>query len=305
MIKSSPASSFPRPHRTRLDRRGFLATTSAALLAVAACSNKPTANSIDQAPADQAATVTRLLQKSPFYIAHRGGDRNWPEMTAYAYGRAAALPGLMAIEISVCLSSDGVLVCSHDPSTLRTTGVGLEIRRQPWSVLKKLEVTAAYTLNPDQPSRPLSRLDEVVEKHVDRLVMFVEPKTPEAVDPLMRTMMSFGQPERVVWKQPVNQPNFGLAKQNGFSTWGYVLDEPNQRGDRLKELAASPDIDMLGACVSYSDATVAEVVNVARQNGKKTIMWPIGTAGDRSKGLRLGCEGMMTSNVVQVPAIPL
>lgn len=48
------------------------------------------------------ATVSTLLASNPFYIAHRGEGRNWPEMTAYAYDQAAGLPYLKAIE-DLCL----------------------------------------------------------------------------------------------------------------------------------------------------------------------------------------------------------
>ena len=86
-------------------------------------------------------TIADLVADDPFYVAHRGGGDNWPEMTAYAYSQAARLPYVGAIEISVCLSADGVLVCSHDPTTLRVTGTDLRIADQPWSVLSRLKVT--------------------------------------------------------------------------------------------------------------------------------------------------------------------
>ena len=61
-------------------------------------------------------------------------------MTAFAYSRAAAFPALKALEISVCRSADGVLVCSHDPTTERVTGVPYTIARETWATLSELEV---------------------------------------------------------------------------------------------------------------------------------------------------------------------
>lgn len=251
------------------------------------------------------ATVTDLVSTDPFYIAHRGGGDNWPEMTAFAYEQAAKLPYLKAIEISVCQSADGVLVCSHDPTTLRMTGVDYTIAQQPWSTLAELKVTAAFTGDPTQPSRPFSRFDEVLAAHVDQLVVFVEPKTAAAVEPLMKTMAALNQPERVVWKQPINQPNFGTAKSHGFTTWGYVLNEPGHLGTNLQRYAASAGIDMLGVQRSLSDAILQPVVAAAKVNKKKSIIWNIRNVDDRTRGLRLGCEGMMTSNIAEVPTIPV
>jgi glycerophosphoryl diester phosphodiesterase len=226
-------------------------------------------------------------------------------MTAYAYEQAARLPGLLAIEISVCLSADGVLVCSHDPTTERVTGVPYTIAKETWATLSSLKVTSAFTHDPSQPTRPLSRFDDVIEQHIDRLVAFVEPKTPDAVQPLMEKMASLNAPQRVVWKQPINQPNFDIAKSNGFATWGYVLNEPGHLGDNLRRFAAMPSIDMLGTQRLLPDDLLTPVVKEAAVYGKKAIMWNIRNAEDRGRALRLGCQGMMTSNIAEVPGVPL
>lgn len=285
-----------------LSRRAFIGgglALSAGL--VVGCGQRPPNTS---ATAGQPSTVKSLLTGSPFYIAHRGGGDNWPEMTSYAYRLATALPGLQAIEISVCLSSDGVLVCSHDPNTLRMTGANYNIAQQPWSVLQPLMVTSAYTLDPTQPARPFTRLSDVLPLYIDRFVVFIEPKTPQAVAPLMKTLVDLKQPSRTVWKQPINQlQNFTVAKSHGFSTWGYVLDEPGHLDARLSAFAASPEIDLLGAPRAKSASFVKDVVANANANNKLTIMWDIRTAADRDRAMRLGCTGMMTSNIAEVPYV--
>lgn len=282
-------------------RRGLLAgALGLGLLTAGACGVRPAESSASPpaSPVPPPATVESLLAASPFYVAHRGGGGDWPEMTAYAYDQATKLPGLQAIEISVCLSLDGVLVCSHDATTLRTTGVDYTIREQPWSVLAPLQVTAAATDDPTQPARPLSRLDDVLAAHLDRFVAFVEPKTPEAIEPLFAALKAADQAERVVWKQPVNQPHFGRAKSLGFGTWGYVLDEPGHIDpSRLARFAASEDIDLLGAPRTESDDFVTTVVRAATGSGKKTMMWDIRDDADRQRALSLGCTGLMTSGI--------
>ncbi len=287
-------------------RRSFLAGALGAAvgtgLVAAGCAGIGGPASSRQPPA----TVSSLLADSPFYIAHRGGGGNWPEMTAYAYDQATRLPGLKAVEISVCLTADGILVCSHDATTKRMTGIDYQIGREQWSTLAPLMVTSVYTTDPTQPARPFSRFDEVIEAHIDHTVVFVEPKTPEALEPLMAKMAALGQPERVVWKQPINQENFARAKSHGFATWGYVLDEPGHTyAPRLAGFAASKDIDMLGAQRIQPDDFVSTVAKAASANGKKTIMWDIRSAEDRARALSLGCVGMMTSNIAEVPQIPL
>ncbi|MET0692338.1 MAG: glycerophosphodiester phosphodiesterase [Propionibacteriaceae bacterium] len=262
-------------------------------------------NRADAATTAGPATVSSLTKSDPFYIAHRGGGRNWPAMTAYAYEQASKIPNLTALEISVCITADGVLVCSHNPTTTDMTGVPYTIANETWDTLSSLMVSPKYTLDPKQPSRPFTRFDEVVDRYSDDFVLFVEPKVSAAAAPLMARMAGLKQPERVVWKQPINSWRFWPAKKRGFSTWGYVLDEPAHTGDNLLRYAASGDIDMLGAYNATSDELISQVVEAAGAEGKQSIMWEIKTLAQRERALSLGCAGLMTSNVVGVVNAPL
>lgn len=282
----------------RTSRRALLAGTLGAA-ALAGCARRP-------APYVRTPMTTAVLAgEKPFYIAHRGGGDNWPEMTAYAYEQAAKLSTVQALEVSVCRSSDGVLVCSHDPTTERMTGVPYVIANETWKTLSRLMVSAKETLDPRQPARPFSRFDDIVDLYIDNFVMFVEPKTADSVHDLMAKMISLQQPGRVVWKQPINQPHFQEAKKAGFTTWGYVLNEPGHLGANLQRYAAAAEIDLLGAQSSQTNSLISTVSSAASRNGKATIMWPIHNVADRTRGLHLGCEGMMTSNIAEVPNIPL
>ena len=280
-----------------LSRRSLLASALAASIVAGCGTAKPGPSVSVLGP-----TVESLLADTPFYVAHRGGGGNWPEMTGFAYEQAAQLPNLRAVEISVCLSADGVLVCSHDPTTLRVTDVDYTIAEQTWTTLSTLLVKADTTDDPTQPPRPLTRLDDVLAAHPDRFVLFVEPKVVPAAQPLMTRLTSLGHPDRVVWKQYVNSPMFKAAKELGFSTWGYILDEPAHRGANLQRFAASPDIDMLGVHVSDSDEFVQKVLGLGAAHDKPVIMWPITSPIERERALRLGCRGLMTSRIKEALA---
>ncbi|MET1006932.1 MAG: glycerophosphodiester phosphodiesterase family protein [Propionibacteriaceae bacterium] len=277
-----------------------MTATTALLLGGGACTPGQQSGS-DQPPP----TVSTLIRDRPFYIAHRGGGGDWPELTAYAYEQAAKLPGLRALEFSVCQTADGVLVCSHDKSTERATGTPYVIAEQTWQTLSTLMVSARETNNPSQPAQPFTRFDDVIDRYVRDFVVFVEPKDKIAASNLMAKMISLGQPERVVWKQPINSSLFATAKQHGFGTWGYVLNEPGHLGDNLARFAASSDIDMLGAPRAESDAFVADIVAAADAHAKTTIMWEIRDVADRARALRLGCAGQMTSHIAEVLAAPV
>jgi glycerophosphoryl diester phosphodiesterase len=284
-----------RPKEARLSRRTLVAGSLATVLF--GCKQP------DEETSREPITVSSLTRETPFYIAHRGGGGNWPEMTAYAYDQASRQPKIKALEISVCISADGVLVCSHDPTTTRVTGVEKVIANEKWATLSKLKVKPTDTTDPMQPARPLARFDDIVQVYADQFVLFVEAKVEAAADPLMRRMAELNQPERVVWKQWLASPVFEVAKQHGFATWAYVLNEPNAL-ENLRRLAGSQTIDMLGAPREESDNFTLAIIRAADSQHKETIMWNIQNLADRARALRLGCKGLMTSNVREVLAAP-
>jgi glycerophosphoryl diester phosphodiesterase len=277
-----------------IGRRAFLGGALATLLVGSACTSRLAGDV--RVPA----TITSLRRDDPFYIAHRGGGGDWPEMTAYAYEQAAKVPGLKAMEVSVCLSADGVLVCSHDATTSRLTGASYTIAKETWQTLSALRVSGAETTDPTQPSQAFSRFDDIIEQVIDNFVVFVEPKATEAGDPLMARLVQLNQAPRVVWKQPINSSRFGEAKSHGFATWGYVLNEPDHLKANLTRLAASTDVDMLGAPLSESDEFIRAIVDAGRANAKPVIAQTVRTFTDRSRAVDLGCTGLMTSTIVEL-----
>lgn len=214
-------------------------------------------------------------------------------MTLYAYQQAVQYKGLSGMEVSVHLSKDGVLVCSHDATTGRVGSKDLRIANSTWSELSLVQVLAKNTTDPSQPSRPLTRLDELLEWWPATMPLWIEPKVHAAVAPLQRILPT-AKATTIVWKQPINFDNFVYAHHQGWRTWGYVLTGDKQQ-QYARDLGDSENIDMLGVWNRCSDAEVQAVVKAA--SDKQTVMWQIDNADTRARAIRLGCKGLMVSNV--------
>ncbi|RZI72996.1 MAG: glycerophosphodiester phosphodiesterase [Variovorax sp.] len=95
-----------------LSRNANFALSTAALLALAACSlpgaNPRTARTLDGQP--------------PLVVAHRGASGYVPEETLEAYTRAIEL-GADVIEMDIVMTKDGVLITRHDPNLALSTDV--------------------------------------------------------------------------------------------------------------------------------------------------------------------------------------
>jgi glycerophosphoryl diester phosphodiesterase len=252
--------------------------------------------------------ISDLLSTSPFYIAHRGGGDNWPEHTFRSYSSAVNY-GMKAIEVSTHITSDGVIICHHDPSTLRMTGTDLTIASSTKAQLDALTNTAAFTDNPSQNREPIPTLVSVLNAYAGNHVIFVEPKAlgnSWRVNTLLPLLNSYANStQRIIWKSYINAPEFANAKAAGYTTWGYILTADPAHTNNLGTLIPNPNIDLIGVQTSASDAFVTDVVSRANAVGKKVIMWEIHTIAERDRAVALGCVGMMTSNLwVVLPKFP-
>ena len=251
-------------------------------------------------------TITQLLAHEPFYIAHRGGGNNWPEHTFRSYS-SAANHGLKAIEVSTQMTSDGVIVCHHDTSTLRMTGTDLTIASSTKAQLDALTNSAAFTDNPGQNREPIPTLASVLSAYAANHVLFIEPKSGGALPAAVMAAIDAtpGRTDRIVWKQPINSSLWATAKAKGYATWGYVLSGDTAHTNNLDALINNPNLDMVGVERTASDVFVADIVARATAAGKRTIMWEIRSIVDRDRALALGCVGMMTANLRAVlPKFP-
>ncbi|KAM0808616.1 putative PLC-like phosphodiesterase [Seiridium cardinale] len=91
----------------------------------------------------------------PQAIAHRGYKAAFPENTMAAF-RSAVEIGAHAIETDLHLSSDGVVVLSHDVTLKRCFGIDKKVADCDWAYLRTLN-----TLR--EPRQPLPRLLDLLE----------------------------------------------------------------------------------------------------------------------------------------------
>lgn len=78
--------------------------------------------------------------------AHRGCSQNYPENTVLAFEKAAAIKGLVGIELDIQLTKDHQIIVCHDEKVDRTTdGIGY-IKDFTLSELKKLKIDKRYQI---------------------------------------------------------------------------------------------------------------------------------------------------------------
>ena len=78
--------------------------------------------------------------------AHRGCSQNYPENTLLAFEKAAAIPGLVGIELDIQLTKDHQMIVCHDEKVDRTTNGSGYIKDYTLKELKKLKIAGKYEI---------------------------------------------------------------------------------------------------------------------------------------------------------------
>jgi Glycerophosphoryl diester phosphodiesterase len=242
---------------------------------------------INPAPAPHVpGLVDTWLQQSPLYVAHRGGSANWPEETLYGYTQAAAWasPSVLAFEVSVWMSSDGVFVASHDQTTGRVfNGTSYDINVTPWATLQSLTTKVG--------GYPIARLDALLAAFPDR-VWFVENKGSSGITSFFNLLDANGGSGRIVSKQPAdNIPVNAEARARGYKTWGYYFESGTST------IASTQSRwDLLGEDYTASPASWAEV----KSYGKPVLAHIVATAANKALADTYSPAGYMASGVMEV-----
>ncbi len=134
--------------------------------------------------------------KIPLIIGHRGASREAPENTLESF-RLAWEQGADGIEADFRLTADGQIVCMHDETSWRTTGVDLRIADSSLKELRRLD--AGLWKGAGWSGAMIPTLDEVLAAIPSGSWFYIEIKSgPEIIAPLERVLRASKlTPERI------------------------------------------------------------------------------------------------------------
>ncbi len=257
------------------------------------------------------ASVTQMLSQSCFYCAHRGGSRDFPEMSMYAYGQSA-LVGYPALELSLARTSDGVWFGLHDASLDRTSfntgggsGTTYVAASMTWAQVQSYNILGAMAANnTGQANRPYMRWEEIIAMYYSSHVIFVDPKVAIGQRAELLNMMDAlpGSTSKFVGKyygvsggaSDTSGWNFDCHAR-GYKTWGYFYET-----DSANFATYAPRWDILG--MDYSASQTAWTNLAAAAPGKPIMGHICPDAAAVSTAISKGAVGVMVSGVkVNVP----
>ncbi|RUL86971.1 glycerophosphodiester phosphodiesterase [Tautonia sociabilis] len=234
------------------------------------------------------------------WIAHRGESFDAPENTLAAFNLAWAR-GVPAIELDVHLTADDRLVCIHDASTERTTGVDLAVKDTPLDRLRSLD--AGSWKDPKFAGEPLPSLEDALATIPDGSRCFIEVKVgPEAVPALVRAVRSSGKTPDQLAVIAFNPDTIAEAKQALPEIPMYWLsgfrrdDQTGAHTTTIDELIAQArSIHADGLDLNYRGPFDADLVRKVKDAGLRLYVWTVDDPEIARRFVSLGVDGI-TSN---------
>ncbi len=239
----------------------------------------------------------RAERSRPVLVAHRGSGDTLPEHTMEAY-QAAADWGATAMEISVGITSDGVLICMHDATYDRTTTGHGRLDSQPVAVLETVRVRqpqlGAYWVA-NAPRVPL--FEDVLERFGGRIVLCLEAKDRDAYEPMMAAVVRRGLQRSVMVKVHYSSDVMELAAEDGYPRFAYLgaLSEVTRKNIDILERALDPSRDVMVISAGFGPPerpfVPDELVRAAVATGIPVWVFPLHRRSELQHFLDLGVEG--------------
>lgn len=238
--------------------------------------------------------VAELFATSPFYIAHRGSGDDFPEHTMTAY-EGAVNAGAKAIEVSVVLSADGVLMCGHDTTVDRVTAGTGNYSAFHQTGLRTIPVDMSEWLGSGWGTVPHTPLREVLDRFLGKVVIFLEPKVSGVITPMLDLLDTYSTDPTlsVVGKGYKAGPDAPNWKSRGYRLWAYVdFDTPLAECSTILQTAdylGIPHGDEIGPFQTFHDIPGAVAL------GSPVIAWEVHRRWAREYLTSLGVQGMMSA----------
>ncbi len=252
------------------------------------------------------ATLPAAPQKALF-ISHRGDSMNAPENTMVAF-RAAIEKGADGFELDTYLTKDNQLICLHDSTTKRTTGVELKPGEATLAELRALD--AGSWKGPQFKGEKLPTLEEALELAHDNFLIYVEIKSRELAV-VSRIVEAFkavpkATPERALFicfhKDIVAEVRKLLPNYRVYWLTGTKFDkEGNPTPTAAQAIAIAKECDATGvSSFAHPEIITAEYIKAIRDAGLEFHVWTVDSAPFAAELIARGAQTITSNSGAQL-----
>jgi glycerophosphoryl diester phosphodiesterase len=244
-------------------------------------------------------------RNKPEVIAHRGGARQWPGETLFAFQEAMKI-GVDVIEMDVRSTSDNVLVLIHNPTLEDTTNGQGAVHEHTLEQLKKLDAGYRWTDDGGKtfPFRGknivIPTLEEIFRAFPQaRMNVEIKQTSPSIVEPLAKMIRDFGMTDRVLiasFSDSAMKEFRRVCPEVATSASGMELVKfvaLNKLFPGSKDL---PDTDAIQVKSEYSIVPIitARLVRASHGFDLPIHAWTVNERDEMQRMISLGVDGIIT-----------
>ena len=232
-------------------------------------------------------------------VAHRGASWDAPENTVAAY-RLAWEQGADAAETDVYLTRDGRIVCLHDRTTKRTTGIDWAVAERTFEELRTLDAGSWKDVR--WKGEPIPTLSEVLATVPAGRRLYIEIKCdPEIVPALAEVLKESGRPaaETVVISfgiDNVRAVKKAMPELKGYRLSGWKKDPETGRWlTRVEDLIASAlEAEADGLDLAATGPLDEAAASKIRGAGLEFHVWTVNDPVVARRMITLGVDSITT-----------
>lgn len=228
-------------------------------------------------------------------IAHRGASDLAPENTMASV--KLGWEKQADVEVDVYLTSDQRIVCIHDKTTKRTTGVDLKVSETDTAQLRRLD--AGSFKDPKFAGEQIPFLEDVIATIPPKRKLYVEIKCGQEILPLLhKTFIDSGKMDRIVVIGFDLETVTAAKKLMGLPTYWLKGTEKVKDTEQWIPHDASlaqttRDRGLDGLDVHYAGVN-EEFVRGVRAHGQKLYVWTVNDPDEAARLVALGVDGITT-----------
>ena len=238
--------------------------------------------------------------RPPVAIAHRGSRLLWPENTMEAFSGAVGL-GYRHLETDLRVTSDGVLVCLHDPTVDRTTDGSGPVTDFTFNELSRLDAGYRHLGLDGRLFRGggirVPTLEEAVLAYPE-VSFVVDLKTDNLVEPLHDLIERLGLHERLIVGsfsdrrlQEFREVSAGRVATSTGATLARSWLVASRVGRGVMGEASALQLPRRSRGLRVIDR---KLIESAHAYGLQVHVWTVNSRSEMGELLDLGIDGIIT-----------
>jgi len=225
-------------------------------------------------------------------VGHRGASHDAPENTLRSL-KLGWEQGADGCEFDIHLTSDGVIVASHDDNLKKTAGLDRKIAGMTYAELSQVDVGSWK--GPDFQGERIPTFAEILKIVPKGRKIYIEVKCgPQVVPEMNRQLQAAGLPPELTPVICFQAPVIAAVKELRPDLPAYLLSDLKKNKTAEQLIAAARQVHADGLDLKAGPELTAEFAQAVREAGLRLDVWTVNDPALARRMVSIGVQGITT-----------